>query len=121
MKIKLWPDIAPIGISAKVNGDKITIDGQEFDFTPLKEGARLPGVAIDSRHFVESEYVQRINGEICLTLRFPVTWETPEEVRAPKEPTVISVSRGAVKFPDASPRLDPAVFFEPMIKETEND
>lgn len=109
MKITLWPDLAEWSIKASVSGDTITINDDKFDFSPLAEGYRLPQEAIGSKYFVEGTHIERIGGEVHLTLRFPVQWDSPVEVRSPATATVITTKRGAVKFPDASPVIDKPV------------
>ena len=107
MKIKLFPFLTDDRLEASVSGDVITINGQAFDFSPLKDGQRLPGFAIDSEYFIGSEFIERKGKTIYLTLRFPVAWESPEEYRNPPEPIVIDARSGPVKFPDASPVVEP--------------
>ncbi|WP_288937051.1 hypothetical protein [uncultured Sphingomonas sp.] len=102
MKIKLWPDLLDRSIEASVSGDKLTLNGEVYDFGPLIEGFALPSKAVDSPLFSGMEDIKRIDGEICLEIRFPVTFETPEELRNPAEPIVLQVRRGKVKFPDTS-------------------
>lgn len=102
MKIRLWPDfIGPK--TGSVKGDKITLDGKEFDLSPLKQGQRLPLSAIDSDHFIGTEYAERVDGEINLAIRMRVDWDSPQEYMNPPEPIVLSVSFGAINFPDTSP------------------
>ncbi|MFL1553207.1 hypothetical protein ACI77I_29730 [Pseudomonas sp. D47] len=100
MKIKLWPDLVEWPLEASVSGDKLTLNGEVFDFSQLKEGFLLPSTAVDSRFFVETEMIQRVGGEVCITIRLPVTHETAEEIRNPAESIVLQIKRGKVKFPD---------------------
>jgi hypothetical protein len=67
------------------NGDKLTINGQEFDFTQLPEGATLPNDAIDCEWIVSD--VSRINGKLELTILLPHEKDAPYEKRFP-EPIV---------------------------------
>lgn len=119
MKIKLWPDLVEWPLEATVGGDVITINGQAFDFSPLKDGQRLPGLAIDSEYFIGSEFVERRGGVIHVTLRFPVAWESPEEIRNPPAPIIIDAKEGVVNFPDASPdtRDELEITPEPRVEE----
>lgn len=103
MKIRLWPDLVTWALSASVAGDMITINGEPFDFSPLKEGQRLPGSAIDSAFFPDASFVERKAGVLHMTLIFPVQPDSPEEYRNPAEPIIIDARSGTVKFPDASP------------------
>ena len=69
MKIILSPVRMDETLEASVAGDVITLNGQDFDFTQLPEGATLPADAIESDYFAGP--VSRINGELHLTLRLP--------------------------------------------------
>lgn len=106
MIIKLWPDLVDWELSASVSGDVITINGQQFDFSPLGPGQRLPGSAIDSEYFIATEFVERKGKTLYVTLRFPVSPGSPEEFRNPDQHIVIDARKGPVKFPDASPIED---------------
>lgn len=105
MKITLWADLIDSPIEAKVSGDVITINGEAVDLSGVPEGFRLPGSAVGSKWFVEDRFVERVDGELSFTLRLPVSWTSPEEVRNPAEPIVLTVIKGKVSFPDTSPPL----------------
>ena len=62
-------------------GDVLTINGEDFDFGPLPEGATLPLDAIESDWFAGP--VNRINGKLHLTLVLPHGPEAPEATRFP--------------------------------------
>ena len=101
MKIKLLPFLTNESISGSVSGDILTVNGDSFDFTPLKDGFRLPASAISSEWFVD--YVERKGQTLHMTLRLPVQADSPDEYRNPVEPIVIDARSGPVKFPDTSP------------------
>ena len=90
--------------SVLVAGDTITINGQGFDFTQLPEGATLPVDAINSEHFVGP--VERINGELHLTLRLPHGANPPQSVAFP-QPITIAVD-GPVALPFDAPQEEVA-------------
>jgi hypothetical protein len=69
MQIKLSPVRIDAQLTVLVAGHAITINGVAFDFSQLPEGATLPAEAIGSDHFVGP--VERIDGELHLTLRLP--------------------------------------------------
>lgn len=75
MLIKLSPFVVLPGdstaMSVFVTGDTITVNGVEFDFTPLPEGGELPAGAIDSEWF-EGPVLRR-SGRLELTLRLPLS------------------------------------------------
>lgn len=117
MKIKLWPDLVSWPLVASVNGDYITINGEKIDLSGIPEGFRLPGSAVGNRFFVETEFVERIDGVLNLTLRLPVHWDSPEEWRNPTAPLIIDAVKGGVPFPDTSPPVPEPM---PMSEELEN-
>ncbi|WP_298187842.1 hypothetical protein [uncultured Pseudomonas sp.] len=95
MIIKLSPLRLDEALEASVAGDVITLNGQAFDFTQLPEGATLPADAIDSGHF--GGPVERISGELHLTLRLP---HGPNPSRAVAFPEPAHVTQdGPVKLP----------------------
>jgi hypothetical protein len=109
MRITLWPDLVDWPIKASVSGDVIKINGENVDLSGIPEGYRLPGAAVGNKWFVESDYVERVDGELRVTIRLPVQWDSPEELRNPATPLVLSVFNGQVSFPDTSP---PAIEIE---------
>lgn len=83
MIINFSPVFADDSIVAFVAGDKITINDQEFDFTPLQPGFVLPLDAIDSTHFA-GPVVRQVSGELEMTLRLPHPNDAPEYMRFPE-------------------------------------
>lgn len=80
---------------ANVDGDVIVVNGQSFDFGPLKAGQRLPVSAIDSPYFLGP--VTRLDsGDIQLTLRSPFTFGDSDNVAYPNP---VHITKGAVVFP----------------------
>lgn len=69
MKIYLSPVRTDDDLIASVAGDVLTVNGESLDFSQLPEGAMLPAEAIDSEWVFGP--VERINGELHLTLRLP--------------------------------------------------
>lgn len=79
MKIKLSPvrvDSDPL--MAIVDGDKITVNGVEYDFSPLKQGDTLPKFEPFA-----SDIERDADGVICLTLNLPHGPNAPVETRFP--------------------------------------
>lgn len=90
MIIKLSPERSHETISLETNGkDRITINGESFDFQSLNEGDMVKLEDIPSPYF--RNHVTRINGEIVLTLALPhgpnpEIWQAfPEEIKVTKE------------------------------------
>lgn len=95
MIINFSPVFADDSIVAFVAGDKITINDQEFDFTPLQPGLVLPPDAIESIHFVGP--VSRLeSGELEMTLRLPHATTASDNVKFP-EP--VRALKGRVRIP----------------------
>ena len=100
MKITLYPVLESKQLNVSVAGEKITINGEVIDLLVIPQGYRLPANAVENEWMVSGSYIERdADGEMTIELRFPVLWDSPESVRAPKTPTVLQVSHGKVKFP----------------------
>lgn len=98
-------------------GDMVMLNGVEFDFSQLPEGATLPRGAIDSPWFAGP--VERIDGELVLTLVLPHSANAPEETRFP-EPISLSED-GHVELPayELFPEPEEPVELEPALIEQE--
>ena len=95
MQIKLSPVRSNETISVSRLGDVLTISGEAFDFSQLPEGATLPVEAVGSDHFAGP--VERISGELHLTLRLP---HGPNPSQAVAFPQPITVTQdGPVELP----------------------
>lgn len=98
MKIKLSPINICEQLVAYVVGDTITLNGASFDLSPLLGGETLPSDAI-GKPWITGD-VQRIDGEIHLTLLLPHGYNAPQETRFPaaqNEP--MTVTDGPVPLP----------------------
>ncbi|MFJ4056725.1 hypothetical protein ACIPZC_25225 [Pseudomonas sp. NPDC089743] len=99
-------------------GDLLYVNGEVFDFGPLLEGATLPAEAISSKWF--SGQVDRIGGELHLTLILPHGADAPEETRFPQP--IVLTDDGTVDLPQPSlpaPEEPPLVEAEPNPIEAE--
>lgn len=81
MKINLAPIRMDEQLEVKVIGDAIWLNGEEFDFSPLPDGAVLPVEAVDSKWFIGQ--VSKVDGEIELTILLPHGADAPYETRFP--------------------------------------
>ncbi|MGP3789766.1 hypothetical protein [Pseudomonas sp. B392_1p] len=107
MHIKISPVRMDETLNASKVGDVITLNGQPFDFTQLPEGATLPAEAIESEHFTGP--IERINGELHLTLRLP---HGPNPSQAVAFPEPIHVTEdGDIPLP-FDPEPEPEVLEE---------
>ena len=98
MKIALSPTRRDETLTASKADDKLTLNGEEFDFGPLGEGETLPADAIDSEWITGD--VTRTDGVLHLTLRLPHRANAPEETRFP-EP-IIDPPDGEIDLPPHS-------------------
>ncbi|NVZ70463.1 hypothetical protein [Pseudomonas costantinii] len=99
MRIVLSPQCSGYFEKLKLSksGDKLTLNGEAFDFSPLREGSILPESAIQSDYFAGP--VTRLNGEIQMTLIFPFDGgnDAPEHVRFPE--ALVVTADGNIKLP----------------------
>jgi len=95
MHINLIPQVRDGTLKVAKKGDKLTVNGQAFDFSKLPEGAMLPGEAVDSEHIIGN--VMRTGGQLQVTLLLPIAWDAPHEACFP-EP-IIDPSDGPIALP----------------------
>ena len=95
MKITLSPTRSDKTLTASRDGDTLTLNGEEFDFSPLEEGEALPADAIDSEWITGD--VTRTDGVLHITLRLPHGANAPEEARFPE--TIIDPPDGEIALP----------------------
>ena len=100
-------NLSPVGTYEDLiltrEGDTLWVNGEEFDFTPLPEGATLPQKAIYSPWFVGD--VTRTAGELTVHIQFPHHgMHAPHAARFP-EP-IIMVEDGNVDLPDTTPEME---------------
>lgn len=106
MKIKLSPVRMDEQMNANLIGDTITINGLEFDFSPLKEGDVLPTGSVNCSWILGE--ITRSSGEVCLTLVVPHGANAPHETRFPAAFDVpMTVVAGNVHLPpyEAEPEV----------------
>lgn len=70
MIIYLGPQYSDSSLLVSRQGDVLTINGEEFDFSPVSEGATLPWEALNSDYFRGS--VERIDGKLHIRLILPI-------------------------------------------------
>ena len=95
MKINLSPQRRDDTLTVIKQGDVLTINGTAYDFTDLPDGGTLPGDAVDCEYVIGS--VNRVNGELELTLLLPHGPNATEAARFP-EP-IIDPADGEVELP----------------------
>lgn len=62
-------------------GDRLTINGEAFDFSPLPEGATLPTEAVACDWIAGA--VTRVNGVLAIPLILPLGPDAPSAARFP--------------------------------------
>ena len=86
MQINLSPQARFDRLTVSKFGDVLTINGTDYDFGPLPDGGTLPRDAVECEWLVSD--VERIGGEIHLTLLLPHGPDAPEATRSPAPITV---------------------------------
>jgi hypothetical protein len=99
MRIKLLPQRREDTLIVKKTGHVLTINGEDFDFSSMTEGATLPRAAIVSEWF--SGDVEMINSEliVSLLLPLPANYSPEQAFPVPLE----NVPDGPVEFPGPLP------------------
>lgn len=69
MRIDLSPQRRDDALEVLKHDDVLTINGEEFDFSNLPNGAKLPREAVECEWLASD--VERIDGDIYLTLIVP--------------------------------------------------
>ena len=95
MNIKLSPQRRDDTLAVTKQGDTLTINGTEYDFSQLPDGGTLPADAVDCEYVIGS--VDRVSGELELTLLLPHGANASEAARFP-EP-IINPADGEVELP----------------------
>ena len=95
MQINLSPQRRDDQLTVFKEGDVLTINGTAYDFTDLPDGGTLPAEAVDCEYVIGS--VNRVNGELELTLLLPHGPNATEAARFP-EP-IINPADGELELP----------------------
>ena len=82
MLINLSPTRSDRTLEIIKTGETLTINGVSYDFSQLPNGATLPREAIDCEFIVSD--VNRVNGEIELTILLPHGANASHEARFPE-------------------------------------
>ena len=95
MRIKLSPFGADKKLVLSRSGESITINGMALDFEALHDGAMLPATATGCPWLYGP--VQRIEGELTLTVRLPHGAESSEQSRFPVD--IVNPPDGRIQLP----------------------
>ncbi|MFV3287064.1 hypothetical protein ACNFCI_23945, partial [Pseudomonas sp. NY15356] len=81
MIIKLSPVRSDLPLAVVKTGDQLEINGVSLDFSRLADGSTLPAEAVSSSFIVAP--VERVNGDLVVTLMLPHATDAPESARFP--------------------------------------
>ncbi|VVM40656.1 hypothetical protein PS631_00264 [Pseudomonas fluorescens] len=81
MIIKLSPVRSDLVLSAIKTGEILEINAVAFDFSRLPDGATLPAEAVGCEFVIAP--IERVNGELVLTLMLPHSADAPAAARFP--------------------------------------
>lgn len=81
MIIKLSPVRSDLALAVVKNGDQLEVNGVSLDFSRLADGSTLPAEAVSSSFIVAP--VERVNGDLVVTLMLPHATDAPESARFP--------------------------------------
>jgi hypothetical protein len=95
MNITLSPQRRDDTLTVTKQGDTLTINGTEYDFSVVPDGATLPKDATDCAWLASD--VERIDGVLHLTLLLPHGANAPEAARFPQP--IISPADGVLELP----------------------
>lgn len=95
MRINLSPQVRMDTLEIIKAGDKLTINGELLDFTPLAEGDVLPAAAVECEFIIGD--VRRQDGELQLTLLLPIAWDAPQSCAFPQP--ILNPADGRVPLP----------------------
>ncbi|GGB00792.1 hypothetical protein GCM10011491_31230 [Brucella endophytica] len=95
MRISLSPQYRADTLTVVRSGDVLTISGEPYDFSSLPDGATIPAGTIPCKFIVGP--VERIDGEINLTLLLP-HGASPSQAVAYPEPITVTAD-GPVAIP----------------------
>ena len=95
MKINLSPQRRDDTLTVIKSGDTLTINGTAYDFSQLPDGGTLPAEAVDCEFVIGS--VDRVNGELELTLLLPHGANASEAARFPQP--IINPADGELELP----------------------
>lgn len=98
MHINLTPQRRSAPLTLARTGDVLTMNGEEFDFSALADGEALPAEATGSNLFAAGTIIERISGELYLSLVLPIGAKAPEASRQMQ--TITVTEDGPVTLPD---------------------
>ncbi|MFK0309740.1 tail fiber assembly protein [Pseudomonas sp. NPDC090233] len=95
MIIKLSPVRSDLLLAVSKLGDALVINGKAYDLAPLTEGASLPAEAVGDE-FIPVP-VERVSGDLVITLTLPHAADAPEQARFPVD--ILNPDDGPISLP----------------------
>jgi len=95
MKITLSPQRRDDTLTITKQGDVLTINDTEYNFTQLPDGGTLPKEAVGCEWILSD--VSRVNSELEFTLLLPITANASEAARFPQP--IINPADGVLELP----------------------
>jgi len=95
MHIKLSPQRRDDSLTVSKQGDTLTINGTEYDFSVIPEGGTLPKDATDCAWLASD--VTRIDGVLHMTLILPNKVNASEAARFPQP--IVNPADGELELP----------------------
>lgn len=95
MKINLSPQRRDDNLTVTKQGDTLTINGTEYDFSVIPDGATLPKNATDCEWLASD--IERIDGVLHLTLLLPHGKDASHEARFPQP--IVNPVDGILELP----------------------
>jgi hypothetical protein len=102
MYIKLTPQRRDDTLTVIKNGDKLRINGELFSFVTLPDGATIPAGEVPCEWITGP--VERINGEIHLTLILPHGSNPAQHMASPE--SLINPPDGTLELPKETANVD---------------
>jgi len=103
MRISFSPQRRDDALAVSKAGDVLNINGEAFDFGSLPDGATIPAGSIPSIWILGP--VERIDGDLHLTLLLP-TFDNPSDAVAHPQPITVTED-GPVAIPhDLPPEIE---------------
>jgi hypothetical protein len=95
MNINLTPQARFDSLTVSKQGDTLTINGTEYDFSVVPDGATLPKDATDCEWLASD--VERIDGKLHLSLILPINEGSSEAARFPAP--IVDPADGELELP----------------------
>ena len=97
MIIKYSPQLGSANLTLSKQGDTLTINSVEIDFSPLESGTKLPSEVCQGYSLFLLAAQRNDGGELELTILLPHTSNASEAARHPQP--IVNPSNGQIQIP----------------------